>query len=99
MSQPHPTSEILMRRALPALLIALGFAMNASAQPRPGTGPAYEQDNFGKMPPTKDKAGKDVPGPIVTRFTLVNKNGVTVKCIEYGAIITEILVPGKDGKF
>jgi aldose 1-epimerase len=88
-----------MRRALPALLITLGFSMTAFAQPRPGTGPAYEQDNFGKMPDTKDKAGKTVPGPIVTRFTLVNKNGMTVKCIEYGAIITEILVPDKNGKF
>jgi aldose 1-epimerase len=34
----------------------------------------------------------------VTRYALVNKNGVVVKCIEYGAIITEIHVPDKNGK-
>ncbi len=88
-----------MRRALPALLVTLGFAMTATAQPRAVTGPAFEQDNFGKMPPTKDKTGKETPGPIVTRFTLVNKNGVSVKCIEYGATITEINVPDKNGTF
>jgi aldose 1-epimerase len=90
---------MFMRRALPALLVTLGFGMTAFAQPRPGTGPAYEQDTFGKMPATKDKDGKTIPGPVVTRYTLVNKNGVTVKCIEYGAIITEIDVPDRNGKF
>ena len=88
-----------MRRALPALLVTLGFTMTAAAQPRAVTGPAFEQDNFGKMPATKDKTGKETPGPVVTRFTLVNKNGVSIKCIEYGAIITEILVPDRSGKF
>ena len=88
-----------MRRALPVLLVTLGFGMTAFAQPKAVTGPAFEQDNFGKMPPTKDKNGKDVPGPVVTRFTLVNKNGVSVKCIEYGATITEINVPDKNGTF
>jgi aldose 1-epimerase len=71
---------------------------SASAQPKAGTGPAFEQDTFGKMPATKDKNGKDVPGPVVTRYALVNKNGMVVKCIEYGAIITEIHVPDKNGK-
>ena len=87
-----------MRRALPALVITLALSAGAFAQPRAVTGPAYEQDNYGKMPTTKDKNGKDVPGPIVTRFALVNKNGMVVKCIEYGAIITEIRVPDKNGK-
>jgi aldose 1-epimerase len=85
-----------MLRALPALVVTLALAPLAVAQPK---GPAFEQDQYGKMPPTKNKAGKDVPGPAVTRFTLVNKNGMVVKCIEYGAIITEIHAPDKDGKF
>ncbi|MBM3980971.1 MAG: galactose mutarotase [Planctomycetes bacterium] len=84
-----------MLRALPALAVTLALAPLAVAQPK---GPAFEQDQYGKLT-VKNKAGKDVPGPAVTRFTLVNKNGMTVKCIEYGAIITEIHAPDKDGKF
>ncbi|OWF55426.1 aldose 1-epimerase-like [Mizuhopecten yessoensis] len=46
------------------------------------------QDNFGK---TKD--GQDV-----NRFTFTNKNNVTVRVLDYGCIITEILVPDKNGE-
>jgi aldose 1-epimerase len=80
------------------LLFTLAFAAFAAGQPAK-TGPAFEQEPFGRMPPTKDKNGKEVPGPAVTQFTLINKNNVVVKCIEYGAIITEIRVPDKNGKF
>jgi aldose 1-epimerase len=79
-----------MRRALPALIATLALSVSASAQPR---GPAFEQEPFGKLP-----SAKGGPGQPVTRYTLINKNGVVVKCIEYGAIITEIQVPDKDGK-
>jgi aldose 1-epimerase len=85
-----------MRRALPALIAALALSAGAAAQPR---GPAFEQDSFGKVPAHKDDKGKDVPAQAITRYTLVNKNGVVVKCIEYGAIVTEINVPDRDGKF
>ncbi len=83
-----------MTRALPALLVTFAFASAGFAQK---TGPAFEHDPFGKMT-VKDRNGKDVPQP-VTRFTLINKNNVVVKCIEYGAIVTEIRVPDKAGKF
>jgi aldose 1-epimerase len=62
-------------------------------------GPAVEQEPFGKIPAHKDDKGKEVPAQPVTRYTLINKNNVVVKCIDYGAIITEIHVPDKDGKF
>ncbi len=89
-----------MRRALPALLAALGFAAVAVAQqPKAVTGPAFEQEPFGKMPDTKDKNGKTIKGPTVTQYTLTNKNNVVVKATEYGGIITEIHVPDKNGKF
>lgn len=85
-----------MRRTLSALLVALAPAL-AAAQPQ---GPSFEQEPYGKLPAkkAKDKKGKDVPPQPVTKFTLVNKNGMVVKCIEYGAIITEIHVPDKAGK-
>ncbi|MBY0458565.1 MAG: galactose mutarotase [Gemmataceae bacterium] len=87
-----------MRHALPAFVLVLALGAGALAQPKAVTGPAVEQENYGKLPDTKDKAGKTVPGPVVTKFTLVNKNGMVVKCIEYGAIITEIHVADKAGK-
>ena len=45
-----------------------------------------------------DFFSKQLMGTVVTQFTLINKNGVVLKCIEYGAIITELHVPDKDGK-
>jgi aldose 1-epimerase len=87
-----------MHRALPALAIVLAVSASAAAQPKAVAGPAFEQDPFGKLPAAKDKGGKDVPAQPVTRFTLVNRNGMVVKCIEYGAIITEIHTPDKTGK-
>lgn len=82
-----------MIRALPALL--LGFAaITALAQPpkdspmKARTGPAYEETPFGKTP----------DGTAITQYTLVNRNGMVVKCITFGGIITEIHVPDKDGK-
>lgn len=83
-----------MRRTLPALL-ALTLAATAAT----AAGPAFEQQPFGKIPASKDKKGKDVPAQPVTQYTLINKNNVVVKCIEYGAIVTEIRVPDRDGKF
>jgi aldose 1-epimerase len=90
-----------MRRTLSALAVTLALSAAASAQPKDAkgiTGPAFDQDPFGKLPAAKDKGGKDVPAQPVTRFTLVNRNGMVVKCIEYGAIITEIHTPDKNGK-
>ncbi|MBA4065804.1 MAG: galactose-1-epimerase [Isosphaera sp.] len=84
-----------MRRVLPAL--ALAFAPLAAAQPPAKVGPAFEQEPFGKLPPRKDKKGKDEP-QLVTRYTLVNRNNVVVKCMDYGAIVTEVRVPDKNGK-
>ncbi len=88
-----------MRRALPALVITFGLAMTASAQPRPGTGPSFEETKFGKMPDTTTTGGQLIRGPLVMQYTLTNKNGVVLKCIEYGAIITQLHVPDKNGKF
>src|SRR6185312_8653081 len=89
-------------RVLAAVLLAAGAAMltpSAEGQPKARTGPAYSETLFGKLPDTKDKAGKKAAGPRITEYTLINRNGVVVKCIEYGAIVTEIHVPDRDGKY
>ena len=93
-----------MTRTLPALLLAAAVAAGGAAQPPKDapatakTGPAFEQSPFGQLPDTKDKNGKTVAGERVTEFTLVNRNGVVVKCVEYGAIVTQIHTPDKAGK-
>lgn len=89
-----------MRRALPALALAalVGVSPMSTAQPpkeppKPQFGPAFEQEPFGKVP---NVGAKD--DPKVTRYTLVNRNGAVMKCINYGAIITELHVPDAAGK-
>lgn len=90
-----------MRRVLPALVVIVTITGGlrpplAGAQPKAGTGPSFAEEKFGKLPAPK---GGKKGGPItVTEYTLTNKNGMVVKCIEYGAIITEIHVPDKNGK-
>src|SRR5688572_1020746 len=46
------------------------------------------QEIFGKMPDGRE----------VKRYTLKNKNGVTAKLIEYGAILSELWVPDRNGR-
>jgi aldose 1-epimerase len=43
--------------------------------------------------------GKTPDGKTVSEFTLKNANGMVVKIITYGGIITELHVPDKNGKF
>jgi aldose 1-epimerase len=42
--------------------------------------------------------GRVPHGPAVTLYTLTNKNGMTVSVMDYGATITSIRVPDRDGK-
>jgi aldose 1-epimerase len=89
-----------MRRVLAVLSAALGLACAAVAQqPKAKTGPAFEEEIYGKLPARKDKGGKTVKGETVTKYTLTNRNNVVVRCVEYGAIVTEIHVPDRAGKF
>lgn len=45
-------------------------------------------ENFGTSP----------DGAVVKRYTLQNRNNITVKIIDYGGIITELWVPDKNGQ-
>ncbi|XP_061197788.1 galactose mutarotase-like [Saccostrea echinata] len=67
-----------------------------------------EDDNIGKTSaqkqevslviPTEEAFGNIKDGRKVKRFTFTNKNNVTVRIISYGATITDILMPDKNGK-
>lgn len=53
------------------------------------SGMTIQQENFGTLP----------DGKLVKRYTLTNKNGVVAKLSEYGAILTELWVPDRNGRF
>ena len=42
--------------------------------------------------------GKNAEGKEVTEYTMTNKHGAAVKMIDYGATVTAIIVPDRDGK-
>jgi aldose 1-epimerase len=72
-----------MKTAFLALLLFISpLALAAEAQD-----PRIDQSIFGTRP----------DGSIVTQYTLHNHHGMTVKLINYGAIITAILVPDSNG--
>ena len=73
-----------MRHFFFVLLAALCVPGPASAQV---SNERLEEAAFGLMP----------DGTAVRQFTLRNRSGMTVKIISYGAIVTEIQVPDRDG--
>ena len=73
-----------MRRLLFVFLAALCVPALSSAQV---SNERLEEAAFGLMP----------DGTAVKQFTLRNRNGMTVKVISYGAIMTEIQAPDRDG--
>ncbi len=54
--------------------------------------------NGGKVGVKKEVFGKTKQGNIVTAYTLENKNGLSAKVINYGAILVDLLVPDQEGK-
>ncbi|MGL6075258.1 MAG: aldose epimerase family protein [Fimbriiglobus sp.] len=56
---------------------------------QPGQGPAYYEEPYGKLD----------DGTPITKYTLINKAGVSVSILNYGGIVTHFLAPDKDGKF
>ncbi|RKY08451.1 MAG: galactose-1-epimerase [Planctomycetota bacterium] len=50
-----------------------------------------------KMDITKDSYGKTADGKAVDLYTLTNANGLVAKVTNYGAIVTELWVPDRNG--
>ena len=73
-----------MKRHLLIFFAALCFPNPSAAQL---SNERVEEAVFGRMP----------DGTAVEQFTLRNNNGMTVKIISYGAIVTEIQAPDRDG--
>lgn len=45
-----------------------------------------------------EKFGTTKDGAEVTRYTITNKNGLSMSALDYGAIISHLMVPDRDGK-
>ncbi len=91
-----------MRRTLTALLLLASVSSAFAADPKPGVGPAYEEEPFGVAPEVKDaKDPKKIlrPASKVTAFTLINKSGAKVKIITLGGAVAEVVVPDANGKW
>lgn len=74
-----------MKKLFTLLMVLVTYGLNtANAKDPAGT--------------TKKEYGKLANGTVVDEYTLVNANGVTLKVISYGGIITELHVPDQDGK-
>lgn len=72
-------------RKLCAVLAVIAFAAVARADEKKA---GITQKSYGKMP----------DGTVVDEYTMTNKNGMTMKVITLGGIVTEIHVPDKNGK-
>jgi aldose 1-epimerase len=70
-----------------AALLGL-FCLSGAAAERSPRMTKIQEEEFGKMP----------DGRTVKRYTLKNRNGVIAKVMEYGAILTELWVPDKNGR-
>lgn len=69
----------------------------SDVQPTDTPGPA-EPESEVKMSCDKQPYGKLEDGTQVDQYTLTNDNGLRVKVITYGAIITSVQTPDRDGK-
>jgi aldose 1-epimerase len=57
-----------------------------------------KRDNKERASVKKEAFGKTADGDAVEQYTLTNTSGTTAKIITYGAILTELDVPDRDGK-
>ena len=81
---------------LPGLTAFALCSMLVSCSP---SHPASESNNGNtSMSIPKSDYGKTQDGQPVEMYTLTNKNGMTAKVITYGAILTELDVPDRNGK-
>jgi aldose 1-epimerase len=85
---------LLLNRTVPTLLVlalfTVGIAPTASAANRSSADvPAVQTSRFGRTPDGVD----------VEQFTLTNRHRAVATIITFGAILTELRVPDRDGNF
>lgn len=76
-----------MKNTLPSIVILVAFIFSCNTQQKPAQ--TVQRDSFGTMP----------NGTAIEQFTLTNANGIEMKVITYGGIITSLELPDRDGNF
>jgi aldose 1-epimerase len=71
------------------LSVAILFLLMLSCDPQKKPTSSVQQEPFGTMP----------DGTAVEQYTLTNANGIEMKVITYGGIITSLKLPDRDGNF
>jgi aldose 1-epimerase len=77
------------------LLVVAAFPAAASSTHKP----KHHGDKSGDITVSKAPYGTLGDGTAIDEYTLANKQGVTVKIITYGGIVTEINTPDRKGTF
>ena len=85
------------RAATLAVGILAAAAIGCPAQHQTSTAPGHPKTNEGKMSINKEPFGKTPQGAAVDLYTLTNAHGLRVKIMTYGATITSVEVPDRDG--
>jgi aldose 1-epimerase len=75
-----------MKNSLLLILILFVFMLSCDMKKKPA--PSVQRDSFGTMP----------DGTAIEQYTLTNANGIEMKVITYGGIITSLKLPDRDGK-
>ncbi len=82
-------SKIFMNYALVCLFLVVGlFSISCK-----------NKESETKMEVKKEFFGKTTDGQNVDIYTLTNKNGITIKIINYGAAVVSLTAPDRNGKF
>jgi aldose 1-epimerase len=71
-----------------SVIAALAFFIAGCATTQMSNKPMIEEIDFGKLPDTR----------VVKRYELRNRHGMIARIITYGAILTELHVPDRNGK-
>ena len=82
------------------IVLLMSVSMLTTVQPTSAAGRTGQKRMTGTTSIKIDKTsfGKTADGSTVDLFTLQNKNGLKAKITTFGATLTELDVPGKDGK-
>jgi len=85
-------------KRLLAVVLAVTVVMGVGCAEQPAKVSTATGDQA-KMSVEKAPFGKTPEGIEVEQYTLTNENGLKVKIITYGAMITSVETPDRDGKF
>ncbi len=76
-----------MSKSILAVVILFLFVLGCDTKKK--SAPSVQQNSFGTMP----------DGTTVEQYTLTNANGIEMKVITYGGIITSLKLPDREGNF